>query len=258
MNKLTVDLENCYGIKALKAQFDFSGKRAYALYAPNGSMKTSLALLNIIFEVQARRKANQDTLFIVDDIAEYAIIQYLQDIDDGGHRRLGHGQWHERHREPPHRSGWRTPVTGQTVMNHPMNTPLKLWSVLLAALIISLPVTFAVELRLTYDANGNLLTGDGKFRVYNSLNQLAAVYNGSNATGTKLETYIYHPTEERILKKTAYNGDGSVKETTYYISPTFVHVPQQHRRLRLHLRLPGRPARRAKRERDHAVHGERS
>ncbi len=43
MKKLTVGLENCYGIKALKAQFDFSGKRAYALYAPNGSMKTSLA-----------------------------------------------------------------------------------------------------------------------------------------------------------------------------------------------------------------------
>jgi hypothetical protein len=43
MNKLTVDLESCYGIKALKTQLDFTGKRAYALYAPNGSMKTSLA-----------------------------------------------------------------------------------------------------------------------------------------------------------------------------------------------------------------------
>src|SRR5208283_2160646 len=40
---LTVDLESCYGIKALKTQLDFTGKRAYALYAPNGSMKTSLA-----------------------------------------------------------------------------------------------------------------------------------------------------------------------------------------------------------------------
>lgn len=43
MNKLTVDLENCYGIKMLKAQLDFSSKKAYAIYAPNGSMKSSLA-----------------------------------------------------------------------------------------------------------------------------------------------------------------------------------------------------------------------
>ena len=43
MDKVTVDLKNCYGIKALKTEFDFSGKRAYAIYAPNGVMKTSFA-----------------------------------------------------------------------------------------------------------------------------------------------------------------------------------------------------------------------
>lgn len=43
MNKLNIELENCYGIKKLKAQFDFSAKKAYAIYAPNGSMKSSLA-----------------------------------------------------------------------------------------------------------------------------------------------------------------------------------------------------------------------
>ena len=43
MNKINVDLENCYGIKKLQAQFDFSQQRAYAIYAPNGAMKTSLA-----------------------------------------------------------------------------------------------------------------------------------------------------------------------------------------------------------------------
>ncbi len=43
MNKVTVDLENCYGIRKLRVQFDFSGKRAYVIYAPNGSMKSSLA-----------------------------------------------------------------------------------------------------------------------------------------------------------------------------------------------------------------------
>lgn len=51
--------------------------------------RRALYLLNIIFEVQARRKIKQNTLFIIDDIADsfdyknkYAIIQYLKDISD--------------------------------------------------------------------------------------------------------------------------------------------------------------------------------
>lgn len=43
MEKVTVDLENCYGIRKLRHQFDFSQRKAYAIYAPNGSMKSSLA-----------------------------------------------------------------------------------------------------------------------------------------------------------------------------------------------------------------------
>src|ERR1700692_3784788 len=43
MKKLNVELENCYGIKKLEKQFDFTSKKAYAIYAPNGAMKTSLA-----------------------------------------------------------------------------------------------------------------------------------------------------------------------------------------------------------------------
>ncbi len=49
--------------------------------------RRALYLLNIIFEVQARRKISQNTLFIIDDIADsfdyknkYAIIEYLIDI----------------------------------------------------------------------------------------------------------------------------------------------------------------------------------
>jgi hypothetical protein len=52
--------------------------------------KKALYILNIIFEIEVRRQANQETLFVVDDIADsfdyknkYAIIQYLQDISDG-------------------------------------------------------------------------------------------------------------------------------------------------------------------------------
>lgn len=43
MNHVIVDLENCYGIKKLTHDFDFSQRTAYAIYAPNGSMKSSLA-----------------------------------------------------------------------------------------------------------------------------------------------------------------------------------------------------------------------
>lgn len=43
MNKLNIDIENCYGIKKLKTELDFSQHKAYAIYAANGAMKTSLA-----------------------------------------------------------------------------------------------------------------------------------------------------------------------------------------------------------------------
>lgn len=41
MQHLEIDLENCYGIRAAKHTFDFR-KGAHAIYAPNGSMKSSL------------------------------------------------------------------------------------------------------------------------------------------------------------------------------------------------------------------------
>lgn len=43
MHKLKLDLINCYGIKKLQKELDFSEDRAYAIYAPNGAMKSSLA-----------------------------------------------------------------------------------------------------------------------------------------------------------------------------------------------------------------------
>ena len=54
--------------------------------------KKALYVLNILFEIEVRKKAKQDTLLIVDDIADsfdyknkYAIIQYLKDIADDPH-----------------------------------------------------------------------------------------------------------------------------------------------------------------------------
>jgi len=53
--------------------------------------RKALYVLNVIFEVQRRIKAKQETLIVVDDIADsfdysnkYAIIQYLKDISEDG------------------------------------------------------------------------------------------------------------------------------------------------------------------------------
>ena len=43
MDKLIIDIENCYGIRKLKTELDFSHHKSYAIYAANGAMKTSLA-----------------------------------------------------------------------------------------------------------------------------------------------------------------------------------------------------------------------
>jgi hypothetical protein len=43
MKTLNIELENCYGIKTLKKQLDFSQGRTYTIYASNGSMKSSLS-----------------------------------------------------------------------------------------------------------------------------------------------------------------------------------------------------------------------
>ena len=47
MQNLTIELKNCYGIQSLRHTFDFetsTGKaKAYAIYAPNGVMKTSFS-----------------------------------------------------------------------------------------------------------------------------------------------------------------------------------------------------------------------
>lgn len=43
MKKLKINLENCYGIYKLETKFDFTSARTYAVYAPNGVMKTSFA-----------------------------------------------------------------------------------------------------------------------------------------------------------------------------------------------------------------------
>lgn len=62
MKKLKVELKNCYGIQALNEEFDFSAgttdkpkAKAYAIYAPNGLMKSSFAKT---FEVLSKEKGD--------------------------------------------------------------------------------------------------------------------------------------------------------------------------------------------------------
>ena len=66
MERLTVKLENCYGIQKLEHTFDFSKCdfskcRTYAIYAPNGSMKTSFAKT---FKDLSENKISKDLMFI--------------------------------------------------------------------------------------------------------------------------------------------------------------------------------------------------
>lgn len=60
MKAVSIDLECCYGIKKLQANFDFSKANACAVYAPNGSMKSSLAQT---FQDVADGIASKDRIF---------------------------------------------------------------------------------------------------------------------------------------------------------------------------------------------------
>jgi hypothetical protein len=60
MEKIKVEFVNCYGIKALKYEFDTSEGRAFLIYAPNGSMKTSFA--RVFSDIYQGRKPS-DVIF---------------------------------------------------------------------------------------------------------------------------------------------------------------------------------------------------
>jgi RHS repeat-associated protein len=90
------------------------------------------------------------------------------------------------------------------------------------ALILSMPVASSLqEYTLIYDGNGNLITGDGKYRVYNEFNQLVEVYSGNDTSGEVLEFYLWHPTEDRILMKKVFNGSVYPEEVVVYVNDNF-------------------------------------
>lgn len=74
MQKLKIHFENCYGIKKLVYDFDFSSKKIYSIYAPNGTMKTSFAKTMFDF---SEEKASKDLIF-----SERLPIRTIQDEND--------------------------------------------------------------------------------------------------------------------------------------------------------------------------------
>lgn len=60
MQKLILNLENCYWIKKLEAVFDFSSKKSFAIYAPNWVMKTSFAKT---FKDLSKNQDSKDLIF---------------------------------------------------------------------------------------------------------------------------------------------------------------------------------------------------
>lgn len=70
-------------------------ERTHLLESLSQGEKKALYILNVIFEIEVRRQTGQETLFVVDDIADsfdyknkYAIIQYLQDISENNPFKL--------------------------------------------------------------------------------------------------------------------------------------------------------------------------
>ena len=79
------------------------------------------------------------------------------------------------------------------------------------------------EYNLTYDGNGNLIQGFGKYFYYDGFNRLKLV-RLENSTGNKLSEYWYEPDGNRLKKIEWRNGNVSDNETTYYPFKEWVQV----------------------------------
>lgn len=60
MDKLKVEIVNCYGINKLIHEFDFSTNLAYVIYAPNGVMKSSFAS---VFDDYSKDRESSDLVY---------------------------------------------------------------------------------------------------------------------------------------------------------------------------------------------------
>ncbi len=83
-------------------------------------------------------------------------------------------------------------------------------------ILMSRAVYASTSLTYEYDANGNLIQGDGKYYEYNDANKLVKVRHGDQ-TGPVIAQYFYDYTGQRIKK--IENG-----VTTYYIGKHYKEV----------------------------------
>ncbi len=78
MNKLNIELENCFGINSLNYEFDFEKGNVFSIYARNGLMKTSFAKTFQLIQ-QGKKEKISDAIF---DEQGSAIVQVDgQDLD---------------------------------------------------------------------------------------------------------------------------------------------------------------------------------
>lgn len=72
MEKININLENCYGISKLNEELDFSKDNVIAIYARNGLMKTSFAKT---FKKIQEGKVDEvkDEVFGIDGIVEVVV-----------------------------------------------------------------------------------------------------------------------------------------------------------------------------------------
>lgn len=96
-------------------------------------------------------------------------------------------------------------------------------SIGIVILMSSMPISSSLQLNLTYDPNGNLIFGDGKYREYNEFNQLVRVREGNSSSGDILEEYIFHPMEDRIFAKRVYQNS-TLKEIVIYPDENLVRT----------------------------------
>jgi RHS repeat-associated protein len=97
-------------------------------------------------------------------------------------------------------------------------------AVFIILLVLTLPLCLANEIKITYDANGNVVSDGQFYREYNGANQLYRIRNGTTPTSPIYQEFTYDPIEERIVLKKTYTMAGAVKETVFYFSQDFVRV----------------------------------
>ena len=105
-----------------------------------------------------------------------------------------------------------------------LNNYLKLIVSILVYLIISLPIIFAQELNLQYDAVGNLVTGDNFYREYDGFNHLIRIRQANTSSGNITEELIWHPIEERVFIKKVYWNNQSLRSTIKYLNKNSIKV----------------------------------